>query len=67
MAKTIAIGLMAAAFFAAPLRAETANPVWPAILKPNNDASLRPPHTRAVAPRRVAPTTDSVPTDQPHR
>jgi hypothetical protein len=67
MGKTIAIGLMAAAFYAAPLRAEMAAPVSSAITKPNNDASLRPPHTRVTAPRRIAPTTDSVPTDQPHR
>jgi len=67
MGKTIAIGLMAAALCAAPLRAEPANSVSPAILKPNNDAALRPPHTRPVAPRHIAPTTDSAPTDQPRR
>jgi hypothetical protein len=64
MGKTIAIGLMAAALYAAPLRAEPANSVSPSILKPNNDASLRAPHAPPPWRRHIAPKTDSAPTDQ---
>ena len=64
MGKKIAIGLFAAALYAAPLEAEPANPAVPAITKPNNDATLRPPH---LSPLRPAPKIESAPTGQPRR
>ena len=64
MVRTIAIGFLAATLYAAPLRAEPADAVSPAITKPNNDASLRPPHAPPPAPRRTAPVTESTPTDR---
>ncbi|MDH6262095.1 hypothetical protein [Bradyrhizobium sp. BR13661] len=67
MGKTIAIGFLAATLYAAPLRAEPADPASPAITKPNNDATLRPPHARPQAPRRIAPASESAPTEQPSR
>ncbi|WP_298883948.1 hypothetical protein [uncultured Bradyrhizobium sp.] len=66
MVRTIAIGFLAATLYATPLDAEPADAVSPAITKPNNDATLRPPHARPPAPRRVPPATDST-TDQPRR
>jgi hypothetical protein len=44
MGKTIAVGFLAAMLYAAPLEAEPANTVAPAITKLNNDATLRAPH-----------------------
>jgi hypothetical protein len=44
MGKKIAFGFLAATLYAAPLEAEPANPMAPAITKPNNDATLRGPH-----------------------
>jgi hypothetical protein len=67
MGKKIAIGFLAATLYAAPLNAEPVNPVAPAITKPNNDATLRPPHAPPPAPRRTAPTIESAPTGQPRR
>jgi hypothetical protein len=64
MGKKIAIGFFAAIVYATPLEAEQANPATPAITKPNNDASLRPPHAPPPAPRRTAPVTESTPTDR---
>jgi len=51
MGKTIAIGFLAAILYAAPLEAEPANQVAPAITKRNNDAALRAPHLRPARPR----------------
>ena len=65
MGKKIAIGFLAATLYAAPLEAEPANPVAPAITKPNNDATLRWPY--APAPHRTTPTIESAPTGQPRR
>ena len=65
MGKRIAIGFLAATLYAAPLEAEPANPVAPAITKPNNDATLRAPH--APAPYRTPPIIKSAPTGQPRR
>ena len=62
MGKKIAVGFFAATLYAAPLEAEPANPVAPAITKPNNDATLRAPHT---PPLPTAPKVRSVPTGQP--
>jgi hypothetical protein len=73
MDKKIAIGFLAATLYAAPLKAEPANPVAPAITKPNNDATLRAPYAPVPAPRRTTPTTESTPniesapTGQPRR
>jgi hypothetical protein len=67
MGKKIAIGFLVATLYAAPLEAETANPVAPAITKPNNDATLRAPHAPPLAPHRTTPTTESAPTGQPRR
>jgi hypothetical protein len=67
MGKTIAIGCLAAALYAVPLHAEPANAVSPALTKPNNDASLRMRNGPPPAPRRIPPTTESAPTDQPRR
>jgi hypothetical protein len=72
MHRTVAIGFLAAALCAAPLKAEPASPETPAILKRDNDATLRPPLS-APPPRRpapiidTAPTNESAPTDQPRR
>ena len=65
MGKKIAIGFLAATLYAAPLEAEPANPVAPAITKPNNDATLRAPHAPPPAPRRTTPIIESAPTGQP--
>jgi hypothetical protein len=66
MGKKIAIGFLAATLYAAPLEAEPANPVAPAITKRNNDATLRAPHYSVPpAPRRTTPIIESAPTDQP--
>jgi hypothetical protein len=62
MGKKIAIGFLAATLYAAPLAAEPANPVAPAITMRDNDASLRAPHLPPPAPYRK-----SVPTGQPRR
>ena len=67
MVRTIAIGFLVATLYAAPVNAEPADAVSPAITKPNNDATLRPPHARQPAPRRTTPATEAAPTDQPHR
>lgn len=64
MGKKIAIGFFAAILYAAPLEAEPANPVAPAITKINNDATLRAPH---LPPLRPAPKIESAPTGQPRR
>jgi hypothetical protein len=64
MGKKIAIGFLAATLYAAPLEAEPANPVAPAIIKLNNDATLRAPH---LPPFRTAPKIKSAPTGQPRR
>lgn len=67
MGRKIAIACLAATLYAVPLKAEPANQVSPAITKPNNDATLRAPYAPGPAPRRVAPTTEPAPTDQPRR
>ena len=68
MGKKIAIGFLAATLYAAPLEAEPANPVAPAITKRNNDATLRSPHYLVPpAPHRTTPIIESAPTDQPRR
>jgi hypothetical protein len=67
MGKKIAIGFLAATLYAAPLEAESANPVAPAITKRDNDATLRAPHLSPPAPYRTTPTIESAPTDQPRR
>jgi hypothetical protein len=68
MGKKLAIGFLAATLYAAPLEAEPANPVAPAITKPNNDATLRAPHyLPPPAPHRTTPMIESAPTDQPRR
>ena len=64
MGKKIAIGFLAATLYAAPLEAEPANPVAPAITKPNNDATLRAPHW---PPHRAIPIIKSAPTGQPRQ
>jgi hypothetical protein len=63
MGKTIAIGLLAATLYAAPLKAEPASPVAPAITKQNNDASLRSPHLQPI--RNRVPRTKFDPSGQP--
>jgi hypothetical protein len=63
MSKKVAIGLLAAILYAAPLQAAPANPVAPAITKPNNDASLRAPHTAPA--RRLIRTRPSQPNKSP--
>ena len=62
MGKTIAIGFLAATLYAAPLGAEPASPVAPAITMRNNDASLRAPHLPPPPYRTIQKTT---PTGQP--
>ena len=64
MGKKIAIGFVAATLYAAPLEAEPANPVAPTITKPNNDATLRAPHS---PPLRAAPKVESAPTGERRR
>jgi hypothetical protein len=58
MGKKIAIGFLAATLYAASLEAEPANPMLPAITKPNNDATLRAPHL---------PPADGTLARSPHR
>ena len=67
MGKKIAIGFLAATLYAAPLEAEPANPVAPAITKRDNDATLRAPYFVPPAPRRTTPIIESAPTGQPRR
>src|ERR1043166_8187480 len=62
MGNKIAIGFLAATLYAAPLEAEPANPVAPAITKRDNDATLRAPHLSPPAPYRTTPTIESAPT-----
>jgi hypothetical protein len=50
MGRTIAISLLAATLYAAPVGAEPASPVAPSITKINNDATLRAPHVPRVGP-----------------
>ncbi len=66
MGKTIAIGLMAVALYAAPLKAEPVT-VSPSITKANNDAALRAPYAPPPWRRHMAPATEPAPTDQPRR
>ena len=65
MGKKIAIGFLAATLYAAPLEAEPADPVVPAITKPNNDATLRAPYAPPPAPHRATPKNEFAPTGQP--
>jgi len=66
MGKKIAIGFVAMTLYAAPLDAEQAK--TPAITKPNNDATLRPPHHSVPpAPLRTPPTINSAPPDDQRR
>jgi hypothetical protein len=68
MGQKIAIGFLAATLYAAPLEAEPANPVAPAITKHNNDATLRAPYYSVPpAPHRTTPIIESAPTGQPPR